>query len=309
MAWETRGNRKSYFYRSERIGDRVRKTYIGSRLLAEVESIRLEHRAMLRAQITAEKQQTLKAETLLKQQIQSTADMTIGLMTSVGYTNERYRGWRKLPVTVPQQTDDNDDKQELSAPAVSFSELTNAARQGNRSAIPALRRMMRENPELARNNGDLSCQTQIHWIDLIAGRDLYRRECLVMAIAKMRQELIADTNGTVVEKMLVEQAISTWLQLNYHEDREATRPTENITLGEYRLKKIESACNRHTRALKALASMQSLNLTNRMAQAMASLSQDMGRQQRDLPFSPVNLSHHNQLRNAFSRSFDPTPMN
>ena len=318
MAWETRGNRKSYFYRSERDGDRVRKTYIGSGLLAEVESIRLERKAMLRAQIASEQKQTLKAETLLKQQIRSTTDITIGLMTSVGYTNERYRGWRKLPVTAPQQTDDNDndndDKQKLSAPEVSFSELVKAARQGDRSAIPALRGMLRENPELARNNGDLSSQTQIHWIDLIAGRDLHRRECLLMAMAQLKQELIAETNGTVVENMLVEQAISTWLQLNYHEDREATRPTENIKLGEYRLKKIESACNRHTRALNALASMQSLNFTNKMAQAMASLSQDTGRQQRDLPSSPDSRPHHsrphhNRLSNAFSRSFDPIPMN
>ena len=28
--------------------------------------------------------------------------------------------------------------------------------------------MMRENPTLAKNNGDLASQTQIHWLDLIA---------------------------------------------------------------------------------------------------------------------------------------------
>jgi len=55
--------------------------------------------------------------------------------------------------------------------------------------------------------------------------------------------------------------------------------------------------------------MQSLNFTNKMAQAMASLSQDTGRQQRDLPSSPDSRPHHNRLSNAFSRSFDPIPMN
>jgi len=193
----------------------------------------------------------------------------------------------------------------------SFSELANAARQGDRSAIPALRRMMQANPELAKNNGDLASQTQIHWIDLIAGRDLYRRECLLMKVAGLKRELIAETNGTLVEQMLVDQAISTWLQLYYHEDREAVRPAENIQLGEYRLKKIESAFNRHMRSLNALASMRSLNFTNRMAQAMTSLSQDTGGEQPNLcsPPVPVSRTNGNRLRDSFSRSLESVPMN
>jgi len=64
-------------------------------------------------------------------------------------------------------------------------------------SISALRRMMRENPTLAKNNGDLASQTQIHWLDLIAGQDLYYRECLLMKMAEFKGELIAETNGTL----------------------------------------------------------------------------------------------------------------
>jgi hypothetical protein len=39
-------------------------------------------------------------------------------------------------------------------------------------SISALRRMMRENPGLAKNSGELAGQTHIHWIDLIVGQDL-----------------------------------------------------------------------------------------------------------------------------------------
>jgi len=39
-------------------------------------------------------------------------------------------------------------------------------------SISALRRMMRENPELAKNNGELASQTQLHWLDLTVGQDL-----------------------------------------------------------------------------------------------------------------------------------------
>ena len=125
--------------------------------------------------------------------------------------------------------------------------------------------MLRENPKLAKNNGDLAGQTQIHWIDLIAGQDLYRRECLLMKVAKLKRELFVETNGTVVEEMLVDQAISTWLQLYYHEDREATRPAANIQLGEYRLRKVESAFNRHMKSLGAVAAMKAVQFARRWA--------------------------------------------
>jgi hypothetical protein len=76
-----------------------------------------------------------------------------------------------------------------------------------------------------------------------------------MRMADLRKQLTAETNGTVVEAMVVEQAISTWLQLCYHENREATRPAESIQLGEFRLKKIEASFNRHMRSLGALSAL------------------------------------------------------
>ena len=161
----------------------------------------------------------------------------------------------------------------------SFSELVNAARQGDRSVIPVLRRMIWENPRLAKFSGDLAGQTQLHWIDLITGQDLFYRECLLMKMAKLKQKLLAETKGTVVEEMLVDQAISTWLQLYYHEDREATRPAANIQLGEYRLKKVESAFNRHMRSLNALTALKAVQFSQEMVNAMKATTSDDGSHQ------------------------------
>ncbi len=86
MARELRHDRKTYFYRSERVGDKVRKTYLGNGLLAELESMRLQRKAILRTQIAKEKQQTLTAEALTLQQIQSTAELTLGLMIQAAVT-------------------------------------------------------------------------------------------------------------------------------------------------------------------------------------------------------------------------------
>ena len=307
MGWETRGGKEEYFYLSQRLSDgRIRKKYIGKGLLANVESLWLERKAAVRRQLSEERQQTAAAETLLKQHLRSTSDVTHALMLSIGYTNERSRGWRRLPMIAPNKADNElaDASEEGNEP--SFSELANAARQGDRSAIPALRRMMQANPELAKNNGDLASQTQIHWIDLIAGRDLYRRECLLMKVAGLKRELIAETNGTLVEQMLVDQAISTWLQLYYHEDREAVRPAENIQLGEYRLKKIESAFNRHMKSLGAVAAMKALQFPPKIGKLLENEADDAVdrlTRQTSLP-SPTN-----RMNGLFGRSLEPSSAN
>ena len=209
----------------------------------------------------------------------------------------------------PQKANDEhstaaDDSKELS-----FEELVKAARQGDRSVIPELRKILWANAELVKCNGELASKTHIHWIDLIAGRDLHYRECLLLKVAELRRELIAETNGTVVEEMLVDQAVSTWLQLYYHEDCEATAPAQNIQVGEYRLRKIELAFNRHLRSLNALASMKAINFTKRMAETMKSAVTDCGAGQRKSSSEPASEANGNRLRDAFSRSLEPVPMN
>jgi len=67
VAWETRGSDKQYLYLSERLSDgRIRKKYIGTGLLAEVESLWLERKAAVRRQLGEERQRTAAAESLLK---------------------------------------------------------------------------------------------------------------------------------------------------------------------------------------------------------------------------------------------------
>ena len=311
MAWESRGGKAEYFYLSQRLPDgRILKKYIGTGLLAEVESLWLERKAAVRRQLSEERQQTAAAETLLKQHLRSTTDATHALMLSIGYTNERSRGWRNLPMIAPNEASHDVIEPDTDEQGDSFSELVDAARQGDRTVIPALRRMLRENPTLAKNNGELAGQTHIHWVDLIAGRDLYYRECLLMKMVKLKRKLLAETSGTIVEEMLVDQAISTWLQLYYHEDREATRPAENIQISVYRLRKIESAFNRHMRSLNALTALKAVRFSERMVNAMeATTSDDGSNQAAALSVTSRIKTNGNRLTNAFGRAFEPIPMN
>jgi hypothetical protein len=192
---------------------------------------------------------------------------------------------------------------------LSFEELAMAARRGDRSVIPALRKILWANPELAKCNGELASQTHIHWIDLIAGRDLYYRESLLLKIAELRRKMIAETSGTVVEEMLVEQAVSTWLQLYHHENREATAPAQCIQVGEYRLKKIDSAFNRHMRSLNALASMRAINFSQRMAETLKAAIPEPVAEPHDLLSKAKSRTNGNRIRDAFCRTLEPVPMN
>ena len=310
MAWETRGDNR-YFYLSQRRSDgQVRKRYLGRGLRAEVEAMRLERKFEISRQLKQERLMLAQGEALIRKQTHSTRDIVHAMMLGCGYTNERSRGWRKLKMIAS-----NDGAMGAAAPEqvpeTAFSELVKAARLGNRSVIPALRRMMQENPDLARNNGDLAAKTAIHWVDLIAGKDLYYRECLLMRVAELRKQLTAETNGTVVEAMVVEQAVSTWLQLYHHETREATRPAESIQLGEFRLKKIESAFNRHMRSLGALSALKAVCTSQQGVRVLNSSKLDAGEvnMPKSLDELPKPALNGNRLEQVFEENLEPLSMN
>ncbi len=98
------------------------------------------------------------------------------------------------------------------------------------------------------------------------------------------------------------------MQLNFHEDREATKPAENIQLGEFRLKKIESAYNRHMRALNALAAMKKIDFTKRMTETLEAMTSDQRAEVR-----PQQRNEHvdvgiNRISGAFTRGIELMPM-
>ena len=259
MAWERRKSGRRYFYLSARLSDGgVRKRYFGNGLLAEVESLRLERQQAQRDALVQEKQFTASVDLLLAQHVQSTSDLVDASLLVAGFHNPKSRGWRRRRMIAPNAAAKGPVPAREVQPQPTFPELVKAARQGDRSVIPELRRMLWTHPELTKNNGDLASQTQIRWIDLIAGHDLYFRECLLLKLADFKRKFRAETSGSVVEEMLAEQAASTWLEVNFHQNREAVDPADSIRVGEYRLKKSENAFRRHMRALSALTSVKTL---------------------------------------------------
>lgn len=142
---------------------------------------------------------------------------------------------------------------------MTLGQLVALARRGDASAASQIRKMLNDDPNLFGPLGQVACKVQSKWIGLIAGGDLFEKEMLLRATAKMRQSLIDEGTGTMMERILVEQVVSTYLQLNFHELREAQAPADDIHIAEHRLKKIESASKRHLKAMGALATLRSMS--------------------------------------------------
>ena len=270
MAWVEKNSGKKYFYLSVRSGAGVRRKYCGSGALALFESGRIEQKNRVLDQIRSERSGVVKGEAVLREHEAVTRDVVTGLMAVAGFSNARSRGWRAVDMAHDQGEPDTGKQLRVSEDRP-IAELIKAAREGDRTAVPGLRRALLDDPSLMQANGHVACRTQVMWLELIAGRDLFRRECLILVVRKLKEDLIGEGNGTVVERMLIELAISTWLQLFYHEQKEARDPATNLALGEFRLRKIESAFNRHMRVLSSLSALKAVKFTERMADAMTAV--------------------------------------
>ena len=108
-------------------------------------------------------------------------------------------------------------KNEKDIPRYTISELQEIVRRaerGDESALPELRAILDDCPEIWREASNLEFQTREMWIDLMAGKDLFRRETIERRIAEMRQEM-AGPDSSPLERLLVDHLLCSWLAMNY----------------------------------------------------------------------------------------------
>ncbi len=105
-------------------------------------------------------------------------------------------------------------------------ELIGLARKGRSDVLPALRRVL----DLWQDYGNIAYQAQSHWLELIAGKDLYFKEAIGLHAATLRAEL-AGPDASSLEKLQVERIVALNLQVGYFEILVAkyeARATETI---------------------------------------------------------------------------------
>jgi hypothetical protein len=264
MAWETRKSGRSYFYLSERQSDGgVRKRYLGTGLLAEVESIRLERKASLRQRQLRERKTILELESMTTDYAKSARITVDAHLYAAGFHSPGSRGWRRRREMIkPTEANDLESQsQELQATeteVINLAELVSRCRRGDSEAAKTLRRVLDEHPNLYDGLGQVSQKVQIKWIHAIAGSDLFEREMLLRATVNLRQSLIDEGTGTQLERLVVEQVVSSHLQQAFHESREAHSASKGGETSKYRLDAVERASNRHVKALGALATLRSM---------------------------------------------------
>ena len=138
-------------------------------------------------------------------------------------------------------------------------EVVARAKRGDAAVAPRLRELLARYPVLWEGCGNLAAQVELSWIGLVAGDNLRMKESLVLYANKLRGELTRPS-AQPVERLLVERAVATWVQLQYFSGIEAADLDQRALpkLLEYRGRRQAQAQRMHEKALAALLVVQKL---------------------------------------------------
>jgi len=135
--------------------------------------------------------------------------------------------------------------------------LTDRAQKGDKTALPALRQLLKNPAMVDPLGGDLAKQAQLTHIDKFSGQNLLLKESLTRKLDLMGEEL-AGPNVTPLERLLVERIVACWLHLHHLEMVYACKESMSLALGSYYQRSISSAQKRYLAAIKTLALVRKL---------------------------------------------------
>jgi hypothetical protein len=131
-------------------------------------------------------------------------------------------------------------------------DLLRRAAGGAQGALPELRSVLDNRPELWRRLGDLAAHVELAWVGEVAGPNPALAEVLTRKVADLKRELGGPTPSPL-ERLLVDRIAACWLQL-HHADLAAARPQDDTNEGRERLRKRQEAAERrYAGAVEALA--------------------------------------------------------
>jgi len=125
------------------------------------------------------------------------------------------------------------------------------ANAGDQQAITWLRNFLDENPQVWQYIGDLSVVAENAWISLITNGDALFKESIRRQLNGLKSELMEES-ATVLEKLLVDSILATWLEIHYLRSLDADSKQRTVTQASLLTKRLESAQRRHHSAMKDL---------------------------------------------------------
>jgi hypothetical protein len=141
--------------------------------------------------------------------------------------------------------------------AVELRTLVQRAQAGDAGALPRIRQILEAHPEVWQTVGDLAALTERAWITVLAADNPLGIESLKRTIAAMKADL-AGEHPTPLERLLIGQVVSTWMELKYVESTSADPGHGSLEQAAFRLKRLESAQKRFDQAVKTLTSVRTL---------------------------------------------------
>lgn len=139
-------------------------------------------------------------------------------------------------------------------------DLAKKAEKGDKKAVPAIREILDESPDLAWRLMNLSKLAESQFIEkMTREKDLAAKEATKHQLQSMRAE-IAGENASPMERLLAERVVITWLQLQLYEGIYASSIFKSMTIAQcnYYQKRIDQAHGRYLSAIRTLAQIRKL---------------------------------------------------
>ena len=141
--------------------------------------------------------------------------------------------------------------------------LTKRVEEGEEGAMPALREILDENPDLAWRLADFARAAEDVLIGKLTkgGEHPITEEALRRQLAAMREE-VAGEDPSPLEKLLAERVVATWIQVQIFESFCASDLRQAYTRqADYHQRCLDRAHRRHLSAIKTLAQIRKLGPT------------------------------------------------
>jgi hypothetical protein len=138
-------------------------------------------------------------------------------------------------------------------------DLLRLAEQGQEDAVPEIRQILNEHPDLAWRFVDVAHIAEDALIEVMTEeQDLAAKELIRCQLEALREE-IAGKNSSALERLLSERVVVTWLEVQLFEALYAKNMRKlTIPQAEHHQKRLDRAHRRHLSAIRALAQIRKL---------------------------------------------------
>ena len=148
-------------------------------------------------------------------------------------------------------------------PLLQLHDLLRLAEKGQEDAVPEIRQILNEHPDLTWRFVDVAHIAEDTLIEEMTKEgDLATKELLRCQLEAMREE-IAGENPSPLERLLAERIVATWLQIQLFEGlytSAMSKKSSSMTIaqGSFHQKRLDQTYRRHLSAIRALAQMRKL---------------------------------------------------